>query len=224
MHRKDLTLSYRVREVWLAVGKYVLSAAFRFTASVRGEGDSGITLLWPLCMNLAISSVDRHRNRSEEVLCPAGSSPPLPFHLPSRLPLLSSASATRKKKKRRSFDIICSINSTFCLSAPPSLWSSSINKTTHRTLYQAGSGEERQRALWKQSLCFCLWLVQRRALQPTLPWSNSPLRSTSCQILKPTRLYFGWLLFPPPSLGRIITCSWCPTCGRPPTTDWRCKS
>lgn len=90
---------------------------FIFVASVRGEGDLGITLFWPLCMNVLISGADRHRNRSEEVLCPAGSSPPLPFHLPSRLHLSSSARAMKKPL----FDIICSINAALCLSAPPSL-------------------------------------------------------------------------------------------------------
>uniref|UniRef100_A0A3Q3B5S6 E3 ubiquitin/ISG15 ligase TRIM25-like n=1 Tax=Kryptolebias marmoratus TaxID=37003 RepID=A0A3Q3B5S6_KRYMA len=41
--------------------------------------------------------------------------------------------------KQPLFDIICFINGTLRLSAPPSLLSLSINKTTYCTLYQAGS-------------------------------------------------------------------------------------
>ena len=139
------------------VERYVLFAALCFTACQRWgwfEDNTDVASLHESCDKRWW--VDGHMERSEEVLCPAGSSPPLYFHLPSRLPLLSSVRASKKQR----FDIICSINNTFRLSAPPSLWSLSINKTTHRTLYQAGCKRKgRQRALWKQSLCFRLWLV-----------------------------------------------------------------
>lgn len=109
------TILCLVAKVCLAIGKCDLSSAFHFTASVRGEGDFRITvaaLMHESCDKCWC--VDRHRDRSEAVLCSAGSSPPLPFHLPACLPLSSSVRALKKLL----FDIICSINNTFSLHLP----------------------------------------------------------------------------------------------------------
>lgn len=53
-------------------------------------------------------------DRSE---CCAGTSPPLPFHLPARRSLSLSACALKREKKSF-FDIIFSINNTFSLQLP----------------------------------------------------------------------------------------------------------
>lgn len=177
IYHRDHALSHIVSKLSLAVGKFYLFHLFYFTASVRGEYDLRITLLWPPCMNFVISSgVQTDTGLYLRKCCVLlENSPPLPFHLPSSLPLSSYVRALKKPL----FDIICSINNTFRLSAPPSLWSSSINKTTHRTLYQVGSKKERQQALWKQSLCFCLWLVQRWLCS----WYSPGLQPIQIQVL-----------------------------------------
>lgn len=123
----------------------------------------------------------------KEVLCPAGSSPPLPFHLPSRLRLSSSARVLKKPL----FDIIFSINNTFRLSAPPSLWSLSINKTTHRTLYQAGSKKRETASLMKTKSLFLSVVCAKTATHLVLPWSAAHSDSSPVKFKGTVLLYFN---------------------------------
>lgn len=67
--------------------------------------------------------------------------------------------------------------------APPSCCSSSINKTTHRTPYHAGSRKERWQALWKHSLCFCLCPLHRLPCSCCSPGSQ-PIQNQVLSILE----------------------------------------
>lgn len=88
--------------------------------------------------------------------------------LPARLPLFHRPWEPPKKKKRL-LDIICSINNTFRLSAPPGLWSSSINTHTHRTLYQAGSEKKGETASLMKTKSLFLSVAFAKTARPPPP-------------------------------------------------------
>lgn len=91
----------------------------------------------------------------------------------------SSFILCESSEKKPLFDIICSINNTFCLSAPPSLWNSSINKSTHRTLYQAGSKKKGETAsLMKTKSLFLSVACAKTALQLILLWFTAHSNSS----------------------------------------------